>query len=135
MTRFPHRLIAFAFGLALSLYAAEAAEAAFLPVNLDAGAARIDVFESAGEAVPLTDLPQEDSSLSKLLLEFGLLAVPLDSSGGMGSTGSGPSSVPPFVLADTHECSSGQVVAYLVDQPQLRVPIPFLDGVFRPPRA
>ena len=135
MSRFSNKSIGFAFGLVVYLYGAQAAEASFVTVCFDGESAGIEAFEPIGAGAVPDDTPKPDRSLTRLLFDSGLHALPADASSGM-STGvsSGPSVVPPAVLGDAYDCSSGQLVTYLAAQPTLLLPIPFLDGVFRPPQ-
>jgi hypothetical protein len=71
------------------------------------------------------------------LLKDANAALPWDaSSSNMDPGASGSSSVvSAFALIDTDLCSTGQIVTYLIAQPGVELPIPFLSGVFRPPRC
>lgn len=64
-------------------------------------------------------------------------ALPWDgASSSMGGATSGRSPLAPaFAITDAHSGTPGQIVAYLIAQPGVELPVPFLSGVFRPPRC
>ena len=59
------------------------------------------------------------------------------STGGVMVSGSsnGPTGTAQYVLIDLQEISPPQIETYLSGEPDLFIPIPFLDGIFRPPQA
>jgi hypothetical protein len=86
---------------------------------------------------PTEEPPRQDGGAPLQLLDAAITALPWDAtSSSMGSSGSGSSSVvPAFALVDTHSCSTGQIETYLIARPGVELPVPFLSGVFRPPRC
>lgn len=131
-----HRSNGLAITVVLCLYVQQA-EGAFLNVRVDMHAAEIAADDPFGAtSAPVETPPEPDCSPARLLMELGLSPVPMDGSGGMGSsrTGNAPGPATP-VSGEAHDCSAGQIVTYLAAESDLLLPIPFLEGVFRPPRA
>ena len=76
--------------------------------------------------------PVRDLVLMSLGQMFGLAAGGPTSMAAGSSAGGSPSSL--YAVIETPKVSSGVLVAYLTREEGLLIPVPFLDGVFRPPR-
>ena len=129
-------LIGFAFGVGICLLHAQPTDAGFISVALERGSVSVALLEPADSAATSEQTTPRDRPLLEPLMELGVFFPPAHGSAGMGSgtSSSGPGAHL-FALADTHECSSGQIVTYLTAQPGVQAPVPFLDSTFHPPKA
>ena len=128
--------IGLAIGIVAFLYA-QPTDAGFIAAVPGDGLLSVGSLEASHSSGGTDKAPPREADDSPPFLALTILPQPWDApSTGMGSGASngGPIATA-FAVADTHECSSGQIVTYLVAQPGVRVPVPFLSGVFRPPRA
>jgi hypothetical protein len=130
-----HNLIGFAFaGLLVSGGALES-DAGLVHFRLD-DAPLVTSECSTMASSPAQPLPAVPPTLDRNVPGVVGLHTPGSTMTGQGSsiTSSG-SSAPAAMVPATADSSPGSLLAYRLAKPGLALPVPFLDGVFRPPRG
>ena len=126
--------IALLAGVALS--SADAARAAVLLPDLEAVLANDDSHDQAAGARSTAPLvPTDAPDHSPNWIEQALVALPSSPASMAGNSTSVAGSAPASAtLAAVVRVDGALLVDYLSRETRLRLPVPFLSGVFRPPR-
>ena len=129
-------LIGFPLAGILLLACTANAQAGFMLTELD-DPASVQSTQRAMASVPSEPQPSQPKqpTVERVVSEqFGL-----HSSGSMtgnsSSVSGGGSSVPAAMLPTDADVTTRDLLAYQLAEPGLSLPVPFLDGVFRPPRG
>lgn len=138
MTQLPYNLTRLCLAGAVLLLCATSAQAGFVVPDLEES--RLESLE-AGSAASSSSAPREDQPASpEFRRDVSNKALGTQSSNGnMSGQGTGPQTSGPAPSAATPPAipntGNGGLIAYLLQEPALLLPVPFLDGVFRPPRG
>lgn len=132
------KLAIYCFAGILFLCCGERAQAGFVVPALDSGMANDATALGAGASAERENDQAEQfpqPATAERREQQDAFASPSSnmSSNGSVTSGGGPAPAVAF-LADAPIASNGRLTAYLLAEPALLLPVPFLDGVFRPPR-
>lgn len=98
------------------------------PIALQSGSAGMEVPDDASDRFPEPQKAERD-------VPHAALASQSSSMSSNGSVTSASSAPVVAQIVDAPVASNGQLTAYLLAEPALQLPVPYLDGVFRPPKA
>jgi hypothetical protein len=120
--------------LTLCLYAAPAC-AGFITITVESDHILVVARDPVMTQKVTDDTPYEAPGDCPQLLDAAI-TVPIDgTSSGMGGSASDRSpSVPAHAIAEHDSRPTGQIATYLIAFFEGELPVPFLSGVFRPPR-
>lgn len=115
---------------------AQSASAGLIPVWLEEDRISAGPVVSTCGSFTTDESPHRDPGRSPPLPDLAVVALPWEapSTGTSAGVSSTAQVVAAFAFVDTAICASEGIVAYLAEHPDLKVPVPFLDGIFRPPR-
>lgn len=135
MTTLSNRLIEFAFGLGVVLLA-HSADGGFIPASFEGDGTGFALVSQVRAPAAGEQATNPDDRHSPLLTDLVVAALPWEtpSTGAGSSASSSITVVSGFAVTECPVCTSERIMTYLAEQPDLKVLVPFLDGVFRPPR-
>jgi len=129
MTTLRNRLVGLAFGLGLFLLA-HCADGGFIPTSFEGDGTGITSV-SQEHAPAAGEQTATHARCSTLLTDLGVVALPREapSTGAGSSASSSITVVSGFAVTESRVCTSERIMTYLAEQPDLKVPVPFLSGV------
>ena len=123
-------------GLAVTLYALPT-EAGFISGLSDGELASVAPVAQTRTASPTDGSPKRDAWRPPPLLDPGLAALPGEppATGDKKIPTSRITAVSACDVSEFQVCPSQRLVTDLAHRPDMQVPVPFLSGLFRPPRG